>query len=187
MRKLGLFRGPEAHSAQSMECRCLSQFRTQQPKSGARWPRTPFRVCPHWSQLRSSMGQGPRMSSCLCLSLHLPGFRGKAAAIVQGQPSGICTPPCLLTRRKREPILLLRVVRSRKDKAVTHLARAAHAFRKITELNQEVGAEPTATAPALYSQQFASTFQQGRFGSQSPLHPFLPVRCEAVSSDVKWG
>lgn len=39
------------------------------------------------------MGQGPRMSSCLCLSLHLPGFRGKAAAIVQGQPPGICTPP----------------------------------------------------------------------------------------------
>lgn len=65
MRKLGLFRGPEAHSAQSMECRCLSQFRTQQPKSGARRPRTPFRVCPHWSQLRSSMGQGPRMSSRL--------------------------------------------------------------------------------------------------------------------------
>lgn len=95
--------------------------------------------------------------------------------------------PCLLTRRKREPILLLRVVRSRKDKAVTRLARAAYAFRKITELNQEVGAEPTATAPALYDQQFASTFQQGQFGSHSRLHPFLPVRREAVSSDVKWG
>lgn len=105
--------GPEAHSAQSTECRCLSQFSTQQPKNGACWPRTTLRACPYWSQLRSFKASEGRQ------------------LLLSRAGSQVSVPlPAFSHEGNKGPSYCSGVGRSRKDKAVTHLARATHAFRK---------------------------------------------------------
>lgn len=73
------------------------------------------------------MCQGPKMSSHWFLSLNLPGFRGEAAAGVQGQPQCVCSSASSKEGNRAESCCS-GPGRPRKEKEVAHLAGAVCPF-----------------------------------------------------------